>query len=85
LNGFKTRFFLFWFKNKAISIPQSVYCVRSLNRKQPALNLKSVTECTRLWRESRKQKDHFQDRGVDGRMGSELFQGDWPGVGGGVD
>jgi hypothetical protein len=27
--------------------------------------------CTRFWWESQKAKDHSEDRGVDGRMGSK--------------
>jgi hypothetical protein len=29
-------------------------------------------KCTRFWWKSLKERDHSEDRGVDGRMGSEL-------------
>jgi hypothetical protein len=32
-------------------------------------------ECTRFWWEGRKERDHLEDRGVDGRMGSEWILG----------
>jgi hypothetical protein len=28
-------------------------------------------KCTRFWWESQKERDHLEDQGVDGRMGSE--------------
>jgi hypothetical protein len=31
-----------------------------------------------LW-ESQKERDHLEDQGVDGRMGSEWFLGNWLG------
>jgi hypothetical protein len=31
----------------------------------------SREKCTRFWRESLKERDHFEDQGVNGRMGSE--------------
>jgi hypothetical protein len=39
-------------------------------------------KCTRFWWESPKERDHTEDRGIDGRMGSEWILGE---VGGGVD
>jgi hypothetical protein len=40
--------------------------------------------CTGFWWESPKEKDHFEDQGVDGRMGSKwilrrLVEGVWSG------
>jgi hypothetical protein len=32
-------------------------------------------ECTRFWWESTKEEDHSEDRGVDGRTGSEQILG----------
>jgi hypothetical protein len=32
-------------------------------------------KCTRFWWESQKETDHLEDRGVDGRMGSEWILG----------
>jgi hypothetical protein len=32
-------------------------------------------KCTRFWWESPKERDHLEDRGVDGRMGSEWLLG----------
>jgi hypothetical protein len=32
-------------------------------------------KCTRVWWESPKERDHSEDRGVDGRMGSEWILG----------
>jgi hypothetical protein len=32
-------------------------------------------KCTRFWRESPKDRDHWEDQGVDGRMGSEWILG----------
>jgi hypothetical protein len=32
-------------------------------------------ECTRLWWESPKERDHLKDQGVDGKMGSERILG----------
>jgi hypothetical protein len=32
-------------------------------------------KCTGLWWESRKERDHFEDQGVDGSMGSEWIVG----------
>jgi hypothetical protein len=41
-------------------------------------------KCTRFWWESPKEKDHLEDQGVDGRMGSKwilrrLAGGVWDG------
>jgi hypothetical protein len=41
--------------------------------------------CTGLWWESPKENDHFEDQGVDGRMGSKrtlgrLVVGVWSGI-----
>jgi hypothetical protein len=36
--------------------------------------------CTGFWWESPKEKDHLEDEGVDGRMGSKWTLGDWLGV-----
>jgi hypothetical protein len=35
--------------------------------------------CTRFWWESPKERDHSEDQGVDGRMGSEQILGRWTG------
>jgi hypothetical protein len=32
-------------------------------------------KCTRFWLESLKERDHFEDQGVDGRMESEGILG----------
>jgi hypothetical protein len=32
-------------------------------------------KCTRFWRESPKKRDHSEDQGVDGKMGSEWILG----------
>jgi hypothetical protein len=32
-------------------------------------------KCTRFWWESRKERDHFEDQGVGGKMGSECILG----------
>jgi hypothetical protein len=32
-------------------------------------------KCTGFWWESRKERDHLEERGVDGRMGSEWILG----------
>jgi hypothetical protein len=32
-------------------------------------------KCTRFWWESLKERDHLEDQGVDGRMGSEWILG----------
>jgi hypothetical protein len=32
-------------------------------------------KCTRFWWENPKERDHSEDRGVDGRMGSECIAG----------
>jgi hypothetical protein len=32
-------------------------------------------KCTRFWWESPKERDHPEDRGIDGRMGSEWILG----------
>jgi hypothetical protein len=37
---------------------------------------------TRFWRESPKERDHLDDQGVDGRMGSEWILGRLAGGGG---
>jgi hypothetical protein len=42
-------------------------------------------KCTRFWWESPKERDHFEDQGVGGEMGSEWILGDWLGGGGGLD
>jgi hypothetical protein len=36
-------------------------------------------KCTRFWWESPKERDHLEDQGVDGKMGSEWILGgmDW--------
>jgi hypothetical protein len=36
-----------------------------------------IEKYTRFGRESPKERDHPEDRGVDGRMGSEWTYGDW--------
>jgi hypothetical protein len=42
----------------------------------PAINMLSLREtCTRFWWESQKKRDHLEDQGVDGRMGSEWILG----------
>jgi hypothetical protein len=38
--------------------------------------------CTRFWWEIQKERDHLEDQGVDGRMGSEWIIGR---LAGGVD
>jgi hypothetical protein len=40
--------------------------------------------CTRFWWESPKERDHSEDQGVGGRMGSEWILGRLP-WGGGLD
>jgi hypothetical protein len=30
-------------------------------------------KCIRFWRESPKERGHFEDQGVDGKMGSEYI------------
>jgi hypothetical protein len=40
-------------------------------------------KCTRFWWESLKDRDHSEDQGVDGRMGSEWILGGL--AGGGLD
>jgi hypothetical protein len=42
-------------------------------------------KCTRFWWESPKERDNSEDRGVDGRMGSELILGRLDGGMCGVD
>jgi hypothetical protein len=39
-------------------------------------------KCTRFWWESPKERDHFEDQGVGGKMGSEWILGRlvWGGV-----
>jgi hypothetical protein len=38
-------------------------------------------KCTRFWWESPKERYHWEDQGVGGKMGSEwILQGDWLGV-----
>jgi hypothetical protein len=32
-------------------------------------------KCTRFWLESPNERDHFEDQGVDGRIGSEWILG----------
>jgi len=32
-------------------------------------------KCTRFWWEGPKERDHSEDRGIDGRMGSEWILG----------
>jgi hypothetical protein len=32
-------------------------------------------KCTKFWWESPKERDHFEDQGVGGKMGSELILG----------
>jgi hypothetical protein len=34
-------------------------------------------KCTRFWWESPKERVHWEDQGVGGKMGSELILGDW--------
>jgi hypothetical protein len=41
--------------------------------------------CTGFWWESPKEKDHLEDQGVDGRMGSKWTLVRLVGGGGGVD
>jgi hypothetical protein len=36
--------------------------------------------CTRFLWKSQKERDHLEEQGVDGRMGSEWILGDWLGV-----
>jgi len=36
-------------------------------------------KCTGFWRESQKERDLLEDKGVDGRMGSEWILGRWAG------
>jgi hypothetical protein len=38
-------------------------------------------KCTRFWWENPKERDHSEDRGVDGRMGSEWISGRLTGSG----
>jgi hypothetical protein len=36
--------------------------------------------CTEFWWESQKERDHLEDKGIDGRMGSEWILGRQAGV-----
>jgi hypothetical protein len=36
-------------------------------------------KCTRFWWESPKERDHSEDQGVVGRIGSEWILGTWAG------
>jgi hypothetical protein len=38
-------------------------------------------KCRKLWWESPKERDHSENRGVDGRMGHNGSWGDWLGCG----
>jgi hypothetical protein len=42
-------------------------------------------KCKRFWWQRPKERDHTEDRGVDGRMGSEWILRTLPGGGGGVE
>jgi hypothetical protein len=42
-------------------------------------------KCTRFWRESPKERDHLEDEGVSGKMGSEWILGKLAWGGGGLD
>jgi hypothetical protein len=37
-------------------------------------------KCKKFWWESPKERDHLEDKGVDGKMGSEWILQDWLGV-----
>jgi hypothetical protein len=37
-------------------------------------------QCTRFWYESPKERDHLEDLGVDGTMGSDIRENGWGGV-----
>jgi hypothetical protein len=36
---------------------------------------KRKEKCKRFWCENPKERDHLEDRGIDGRMGSEFILG----------
>jgi hypothetical protein len=38
-------------------------------------DMEEEIKCTRFWWESPKERDHLEDQGVDGRMGSEWILG----------
>jgi hypothetical protein len=39
-----------------------------------------IGKCSRFWWESPKERDHSEDQGVGGKMGSERILRDWLGV-----
>jgi hypothetical protein len=68
------------------SSPNIIRQVKSKGMKSAGrvARMEKTEKCTRFWWERMKERDHSQDRGVDGSIGSKWIFGDWLG-GCGVD
>jgi hypothetical protein len=58
--------------NKELHI---LYSTPNIIRQIKSRRMGWAGKCTGFWWESQKERDHLEDHGIDGRMGSEFILG----------